>query len=75
MSTYGRKQRKVSPLNEVVSAKEAAEILGISRRHVTRLIKAGHLDGRKLERDWIITRSSVLAYKAQKEGKPPKGQK
>lgn len=73
MSLYGH--RKGSPLDEIISAKEAAEILGITRRHVTRLVEAGLIEGRKLERDWMITRASVLAYKAQKEGNPPEGLK
>ena len=66
MSTSGQSG---NILDEIITANDAALMLNISRRHVTRLVEAGELEGKRTGRDWIITRQSVLAYKAKKETK------
>ncbi|MCP4362711.1 MAG: helix-turn-helix domain-containing protein [Chloroflexi bacterium] len=64
MSELGQKQ----PTKEdIISAREAAEILGITQRHVTRLAESGEIVARKLGWQWAIIRQSVLEYKAKKE--------
>jgi excisionase family DNA binding protein len=67
MSARGRDDSEGSILDDVISAREAAEILGITQRHVTRLAESGELLAKRLGRDWIIIRQSVLDYKAKKK--------
>lgn len=52
-------------LPQIVGVTEAAEILGIQRGHVQRVIDAGHLapHDRKLKAGPIWLRSSVMAAK------------
>jgi excisionase family DNA binding protein len=57
-----------------ISTKEAAEIIGVTRDHVTHLLRTGQLTGEKFVRDWMVDRVSVEDY-AAKERKPgPKPQ-
>ncbi len=67
MSARGQKGSEGSILDDVINAREAADILKISRRHVTRLAESGEIEAKRLGRDWIIIRQSVLEYKAKKE--------
>lgn len=46
-----------------VTAREAADILGVGPRQVTKLADAGVLAGRKLRGRWLIEEASVLAYR------------
>lgn len=57
----------------IISAHEAADLLGITQRAVTGLLERGTLIGRKLGREWAIARQSVLDYKARKQAQ--QGQK
>uniref|UniRef100_A0A6M3LUK3 Putative DNA binding, helix-turn-helix domain containing protein n=1 Tax=viral metagenome TaxID=1070528 RepID=A0A6M3LUK3_9ZZZZ len=38
----------------LVNTKEAAKILGLSVRHVRKLLKTGVLQGQKIGRDWLM---------------------
>ena len=53
-----------------ITTKEAAEISGYHINHVRRLIKSGEVKGQKWGRDWMVSRSSLLAHirKAEKLG-------
>ena len=58
---------------ELVTTKEAAEILGVSVRRVRALIEEEKLAAKRLGRDYVIERealSSVTVY--GKAGRPPK---
>jgi excisionase family DNA binding protein len=46
-------------LIDILSTCETAEILGISRTHVTRLCKSGVLTYRRVGKNYAITRESV----------------
>ncbi len=54
--------------NTLLSTKEAAEKLGLSPDHVRRLLEQGKLEGKKLERDWV-----VLSLDYERKRKPKKG--
>jgi excisionase family DNA binding protein len=48
-----------------ITTQEAAELIGVSRDHVTHLLRVGHLEGNKLLRDWLVSRTSAEQYAAQ----------
>lgn len=54
-------------MDDVIGTKEASEILGITQRHVIRLIQSGDLVGKQIGKQWAISRASVLQYQAQKD--------
>jgi excisionase family DNA binding protein len=47
---------------EFIRADQVARKLGVSRRHVFRLLREGKLPGIKLGRVWIISCSSLNKY-------------
>ncbi|SRR5579875_417598 len=55
---------------DIVSVKVAAEMLGISTKEVQRYIHNGRLKGRKLEREYMVSKESVLKFQHQKPGRP-----
>ncbi len=52
---------------KVIGTQIAAEILGITKEAVRQLVVKGKLEGYKLGREWAIDRSSVMAYKKERE--------
>lgn len=52
---------------EYINTDEAAERLGYTSQHVSRLARNGGLEGRKIGRDWMILRESVDRRAAGKE--------
>jgi excisionase family DNA binding protein len=50
-------------MDDLISAKEAAKILGVSYRTVIRLAEDGKIVGRLLSKQWVISRVSVEEYK------------
>lgn len=46
---------------QLISAREAAAILGVSRRHITRI--ANTLDGTFVDGRWLFNRDTVTEYK------------
>lgn len=53
--------------SELLSSKEAAALLGYTVQHVRRLVRENRLQGRKVGRDWVITRESVRRFIADRE--------
>jgi excisionase family DNA binding protein len=51
-------------LDDLVSAPEAAEILGVSRQRILQLIGEGKLPGRRIGREYAIPRAAVAARSA-----------
>jgi len=50
-------------MDKVFSAREAAEILGISRTAIGKLLKSGVLEGKKNEKGyWEITKNDLDVY-------------
>ena len=48
--------------DDIMTTAEAAEILGIARESVARLIRKGQLEGTRFGRDWMVYRKSVEKY-------------
>jgi excisionase family DNA binding protein len=51
-------------VGEWVNTAEGAELTGLSVDYVRRLARAGRIEARKVGRDWLIERASLLAFKA-----------
>lgn len=50
---------------EYISTTQAGELLGITRQHVVRLLRAGELEGQLITaRSWIVSRASVERLRA-----------
>lgn len=59
--------------NDVLSTKEASEILGISIRGVQKMIEEGRLEATRVGRDYVIFRQSLDNIKRKSNaGRPPK---
>ena len=61
---------------EWITTSEAARIIGVSRDHVSYLLRTGQLRGKKFARDWMVAKNSVEEYaaKERKPGPKPKRQ-
>ena len=57
---------------KMLTAKQAAEILGVHHSRVRVLIREGRLPARKIGRDWIIIESDLEFVKVRKPGRPKK---
>jgi excisionase family DNA binding protein len=51
----------------VVSVPEAANILGVGQQRVRQLLDRGKLSGRRVGRDWVVSRASVEERKAEQD--------
>lgn len=70
MIVMGQEQKITDP----IGVEEAAKILNCSTTHVTRLLRDGHLVGRKMSaRVWVISLESVRHYfrNRPRVGRPP----
>ena len=58
---------------EFISLSEAAALSGMTRQHLSRLIRKGLLPARRVGKVWVITRTAVLEYlgDAHKRSKDP----
>ena len=65
-------------MDDVMTTREAAEILGLAPESVARLLRVGALKGERFGRDWMVYRESVERYLEQNKGKskhdPTRGQ-
>ena len=59
---------------DLISLAEAAEICGLTHRHLRWLAERGRIRARKIGRNWVTTAEAVLEYKAQdiRPGPKPK---
>ena len=46
--------------------------LGLSTGHLARLLRKGEIEGIKPARDWLVSRSAVMAYLRQERKPGPK---
>ena len=58
--------------DELVTVLEAADMLGVSRRRVNKLIETGRLDAEKRGGAWFIPRHMVTTLERRTAGRPPK---
>lgn len=54
-------------MEDVIGTEEASQLLGITPRHAARLAAAGEFEARRLGREWVISRQSVLDYIARQK--------
>jgi excisionase family DNA binding protein len=54
-----KRPRNVPQDKEILNAKEAAIVLGISERLLLRLARDGEIPGKKLGREWRFLRSAI----------------
>ena len=59
-------------LGTLISLKKAAELSGLSQRHLRLLCSRGDLWGKKLGRDWFTTAQAVREYLARDRRPGPK---
>ena len=57
---------------EWISAKEAAEYTGYTRRHIRYLLANGLVEGRRFGRDWFTTKKALDTYLAMNPRPGPK---
>ena len=53
--------------DDIISIKEAVKIIGISRQAILQAIKAGHIEARKIGRDYGMARSQAEAYREKRK--------
>jgi excisionase family DNA binding protein len=58
------------PADEWLTVAQVAPLLGLSDSRIQRLLRAGQLAGRKVGRDWIVSREAVEAFLAAPPGRP-----
>ena len=60
-------------LSDLITAAQAAEILGLSKERVSQLCKQGRLHAVKPGRDWVMSRQTVEQFAKidRPEGRPP----
>jgi excisionase family DNA binding protein len=58
---------KVSSTSDLVSHEEAATLLGVTKRTVTRLITEGQIIGRRIGSKWVIERGSLQCERPRKQ--------
>jgi excisionase family DNA binding protein len=57
---------------KLLTAKQAAQILGVDSSRVRILIREGRLPAQKIGRDWIILEPDLELVKNRKPGRPKK---
>ena len=62
-------------LAELISLREAAELSGLSTRHLRLLVRRGDMWGAKLGRNWVTTGQTVKDYLAKDRRPGPKPKK
>jgi excisionase family DNA binding protein len=64
-------KRKGTPVEELITVVQAADLLGITKRHVLRLIASGEIEGRQLaSRAWLVNRASLANWTPKRRRKP-----
>jgi len=58
---------------EYLTTFEVAEIVGLSQKHINRLLSQGKLKGQKLGNNWIMETKDIKAIKRQRKRKKKDG--
>jgi hypothetical protein len=59
-------------LGELISLADAAELSGLSPRHLRLLVERGEMWGKKIGRNWVTTAQAVREYLARDRRPGPK---
>jgi excisionase family DNA binding protein len=65
--------KDVDANRECIPTPEASRRSGLSKSHLTRLLKSGALEGFQLGRDWLVYADSLEKYMATPHKPGPKG--
>jgi hypothetical protein len=60
---------------ERLTIREAVQLTGFTRSYFARLLKAGHLEGFRLDREWFLYADSLVAFLAKERKRGPKAGK
>ncbi|XEC96008.1 helix-turn-helix domain-containing protein [Paenibacillus tarimensis] len=66
--------KKSNPLEEVLTAKEAADALEVSQRHISRLCATEKLQCRNAPGGWLVLKQSVEEYNRERKREDGKGE-
>ena len=53
----------MSRFEDWMTTKEAANLAGYNIKYLRQLVRSGRVEARKVGRDWLVNRESLLAYK------------
>lgn len=59
-------------VENMITTREAAEVLGVSLRRVRALIEGGRLPSQQIGREHLIKKSDLELVRERKTGRPPK---
>lgn len=65
----------MSAIPELITAKLAAEIIGVSEQRVRTLLRSGALEGKQLGKQWLTTEVAVGTYMREGAARPPDDRK
>ena len=67
-----RSRHDIAMNEDDITTDEAAKLSGFTEQYIRKLIRAGRLEGKKVRRDWILRRDSLLKFLAteRKMGRP-----
>jgi len=57
----------ITQTGQWVDTKTAADVVGYHVKHIRALARIGRIEAHKVQRDWLVSLSSLLAYKRQME--------
>jgi excisionase family DNA binding protein len=61
-------------LDDWITPREAAELIGVTSDHVRHLARAGIIEAQKFGHAWMLKRAAVEAYTASERRPGPKSQ-
>lgn len=56
---------------EAITAKQAADVIGVSEQRVRTLLRSGAIEGRQMGKQWITTEAAVKIYLSEGATPPP----
>lgn len=57
---------------QFISAKEAAELLGVSKQRIIHLINEGRINAERVGNAWVLLKSEVERFEPNRPGRPSK---
>jgi excisionase family DNA binding protein len=66
-------QKNIDTSRDFIPTPEASQRSGLSKSHITRLLKSGALEGFQIGRDWLVYIDSLDKYVSTPHKPGPKG--